>query len=654
MKPKIHLDIETYSSVDLRKSGVYPYANSPDFEILLLAYSYDDGPVKILDLAGGDAIPTQLRKDLLSNKFDKYAHNALFERVCLDAYNITIPPEQWVCTAVLASGAGLPMSLESVSKVLELGDDGKLSTGRALIRYFCIPCKPTNTNGKRTRNLREHDLEKWEEFKTYCIGDVVAEKAVCEILEDNHLSEFERQVYNLDQKINDAGILVDSILVENAVAVDAEIKEEAMGKLYKLTQLANPNSGPQLLNWVNTQEGLEYTSFDKAERKNMYDNTSNPKVRSALRLKNLLSKTSVMKYVAMVNASGQDGRIRGLLQFYGAGRTGRWAGRLVQVQNLPRNKIKTLDEARTFLRNGDLFALETIYENPSDILSQLVRTALISKEGHSLVVSDFSAIEARVLAWLAGETWRLDVFKSEADIYKASVSLMKNKPVEEVTDDERQEEGKVAELALGYQGSVGALIAMGAEKLGWSEIKMKRIVSDWRAASPNIVKFWDKVGSAAIKCVAHNTAVIVRLPFTKIVFRMEDGNMVIRLPSGRKLVYRKASITTNQWDRPSVKYLGQIPMSKAWGWIPTYGGKITENIVQAIARDLLAEALIKIDEEDIKIVMHIHDEVVVEVPTEYAEGTLEVMNNIMAEEIEWAPELPLKGEGFITEYYQKD
>lgn len=655
MAKELHIDLETYSSVDIKLSGAYKYMESPDFEILMVAYAIDEGPINMVSLAEGESIHGELRDALLDPQVTIFAHNATFERNALKQYGFEIEYRRWVCTAVLSSYAGLPISLEKVSQALQLESEGKLTTGKALIKYFCVPVKPTKANGMRHRNMWYHDREKWEEFKTYCIWDVKAERAIHRELKGIDITLFERKNYILDQKINDYGVLVDPELANNAVEIDQRFTEENKARMAEITGLDNPNSPIQLKNWLGENLGEPVESLSKPlipDLINKSKKLGKKEVEEALNLRLVLSKTSVKKYSAMINSKGDDDRIRGLVQFYGAGRTGRWAGRLVQVQNLPRNYMKDLDEARTLVKANDYDSLLMVYDNVPDVLSQLIRTAFIAPKGKTFAVCDFSAIEARVLAWLAGEEWRLEVFRTHGKIYEASASMMFKIPIESIGkgSDERQK-GKVAELALGYQGSIGAMLQMGGEAMGLSETEMKRIVSDWRQANPNIEAFWEELNEASVKCVSLNREVRTKCG---LIFRKEFGCMTIQLHSGKKLFYRNPKTFRNQWGKACVKYQGMIQETNSWGWISTYGGKLAENIVQAESRDLLAYNMVELDKMNIPIVMHIHDEIVTEVNKENAIDSLELMEEIMGQEVPWAKGLPLKGDGYLTDFYKKD
>lgn len=646
----LSIDIETYSSVDLPSSGVYAYTSSPDFEILLFGYAFDDGPVTVIDLAQGEELPTEVLKALSDPNITKTAYNANFERTCITKYlNMPMPPEQWRCTSVHALTLGLPGYLDGVAKALKL-EQQKDTAGKMLINYFSKPCKPTKVNDGRTRNLPEHDPEKWEQYKAYNAQDVEVEGELRKILEKYPVPEKEWQLWELDQKINDFGVAVDKTLVDHAITCDGAYQNSYFKDAQKITGLENPNSVAQLKSWIEEATGKEVESLNKAKVAELIEETENDTVKQVLELRQKMSKTSVKKYQAMDRAICPDGRIRGLLQFYGANRTGRWAGRLVQVQNLPRNSLSDLDLARQLLREGNYELLELLFDSVPGVLSQLIRTALIPSPGNRFIVSDFSAIEARVIAWLADEKWRMDVFSGHGKIYEASASQMFKVPIEEITKDSPlRQKGKIAELALGYGGAVGALKAMGALDMGLEENELPELVATWRASNPNIVQFWWDVGNAAMKAVKEKTTVPVH---HGMEFSYESGGLFLRLPSGRRLCYVRPRIEINEkFNRPGLTYEG-VEQGKTWGRIKTYGPKLVENIVQATARDCLAEALLRLDKAGYKIVFHVHDEVILDAPE--GGGSLEDVNRIMGEGLAWAPGLPLKADGYETRYYMKD
>ena len=641
---KLSIDLETYSSVDLGKSGVYKYAESEDFEILLFAYSINDGEVKVIDLANGEIIPEEILSALSDENVEKWAFNANFERVCLSRFlGKRLKPQGWYCTMIWSAYLGLPLSLEKVGEVLKL-DKQKMNEGKALIRYFSTPCKPTKTNGMRIRNLSHHDLEKWSTFKEYNQRDVETEMAIKKKLSAFPMSHSEWENYWIDQNINDRGILIDEVLVDSAIKFDGILREENMDRAIELTGLENPNSPLQLKEWLN-KKGLEIDSLAKKDVESALKNTEGD-IKEVLELRQELSKSSVRKYDAMKNVKGKDNRARGLIQFYGANRTGRYSGRLIQVQNLRRNNLKDLELARSLVKNRDFETMEILYESPSDILSQLIRTAFIAKEGTRFIISDFSAIEARVLAWLAGEQWVLDAFKNGEDIYCRTASRMFGIPVEKHgVNGHLRQKGKIATLACGYQGALGALKAMGGIEMGLSEDELQSIVDSWREANPNIVSLWWDIDSVVKRVVKTRT----KEKYKSLVISYEKGILFIELPSKRKLAYPKAKIGMNRFGGESIVYEGTVVGNK-WDKIESYGGKFVENIVQAIARDILAEAMMRLEKKGFNIVMHIHDEVVIESDS----SSVEEINEIMSIVPIWAPGLILDADGFESEFYKKD
>ena len=641
---KISIDLETYSSVDLGKNGVYKYAESEDFEILLFAYSVDDKEVKVIDLASGEIIPEEILSALSDESIEKWAFNANFERVCLSRFlGERLNPKGWYCTMIWSAYLGLPLSLEKVGEVLKL-DKQKMNEGKALIRYFSIPCKPTKANGMRTRNLPHHDLEKWSTFKEYNQRDVETEMEIKKKLSAFPMPQSEWENYWIDQNINDRGILIDGILVDSAIKFDEILREENMDRAIELTGLENPNSPLQLKEWLN-KKGLEIDSLAKKDVESALINAEGD-IKEVLELRQELSKSSVRKYDAMKNVKGKDNRARGLIQFYGANRTGRYSGRLIQVQNLRRNNLKDLELARSLVKNRDYETMEILYESPSDILSQLIRTAFIPKEGTRFIISDFSAIEARVLAWLAGEQWVLDAFENGEDIYCRTASRMFGVPVEKHgVNGHLRQKGKIATLACGYQGALGALKAMGGVEMGLSEDELQSIVDSWREANPNIVSLWWDIDSVVKKVVKTRT----KEKYKNLVISYEKGILFIQLPSKRRLAYPKAKIGMNRFGGESIVYEG-IVVGNKWDKIESYGGKFVENIVQAIARDILAEAMMRIENEGFNIVMHIHDEVVIESDS----SSIEEINEIMSIGPSWAHGLILDADGFESEFYKKD
>ena len=641
---KLSIDLETFSSVDLGKGGVYKYAESEDFEILLFAYSIDDGEVKVIDLASGEIIPEEILSALRDETIEKWAFNANFERVCLSRFlGKRLKPQGWYCTMIWSAYLGLPLSLEKVGEVLKL-DKQKLNEGKALIRYFSIPCKPTKTNGMRTRNLPHHDLEKWSTFKEYNQRDVETEMAIKKKLSAFPIPQSEWENYWIDQNINDRGILIDESLVDSAIKFDEILREENMDRAIELTGLENPNSLLQLKEWLN-KKGLDIDSLAKKDVESALKNVEGD-IKEVLELRQELSKSSVRKYDAMKNVKGKDNRARGLIQFYGANRTGRYSGRLIQVQNLRRNNLKDLELARNLVKNRDYETMEILYESPSDILSQLIRTAFIAKEGTRFIISDFSAIEARVLAWLAGEQWVLDAFENGEDIYCRTASRMFGIPVEKHgVNGHLRQKGKIATLACGYQGALGALKAMGGIEMGLSEDELQSIVDSWREANSNIVSLWWDIDSVVKRVVKTRS----KEKYKNLVISYEKGILFIELPSKRRLAYPKAKIGMNRFGGESVVYEG-IVVGNKWDKIESYGGKFVENIVQAIARDILAEAMMRLEKKGFNIVMHIHDEVVIESDS----SSIEEINEIMSIVPIWAPGLILDADGFESEFYKKD
>lgn len=647
----LSLDIETYSSVDLAKSGVYAYAGSDDFEVLLLAYSIDGGPVTVIE--GQDDIKHDFDlQDMLQDPdVTKTAWNAAFERTCLSKlFGTQLDPASWDCSMVRALMLGLPGSLEQVAEVLRL-EEQKMKEGRALIRYFSVPCRPTKKNGGRTRNLAHHDPDKWQLFVDYCKQDVVTEMAIRSRLIGHEIPEKERALYRLDQAINDRGVRMDPKFVAQAIGFDNLHRDHMMAEARALSGLENPNSVGQLKGWIEEVEGIEIPSLTKAIVPTLIAEANDPRTVRMLEIRQALAKTSVAKYEAMERAVCADGRIRGLLQYYGANRTGRWAGRLVQVQNLPQNHIKELDDTRALLRRGDYEALEIIYDNPAIALSQLIRTAFIPSEGCRFVVADFSAIEARVIAWLAGEQWRMDVFNGHGKIYEASAAKMFGVPIESIDrGSPLRQKGKIAELALGYGGAVGALKQMGALDMGLDEDELRPLVDQWRRANPAITALWAAVEDAALQAVRDGQHAKLR---RGIAFQVRQGALFVRLPSGRELAYQQPGTTLNRFGREAVVYMDRDQQTRRWVETETYGAKLVENLVQAIARDCLAEAMQLLDKAGYQIVMHVHDEVVLDVPDDKPDALEDVLE-LMARRPDWAKDLPLRADGYECPYYQKD
>lgn len=642
---QINIDIETYSGTDLSKAGVYKYAEDPSFTVLLFAYSIDHSPVRCIECAKGERIPASVIEALRDESVYKYAFNASFERICLSRYlAIPLSPISWRCTMVGSLYLGLPGSLAGVGAVLGL-EKQKLTEGKDLIRYFSIPCKPTAVNGGRTRNLPEHAPEKWEAFVKYNIRDVETEMGIADKISRFPVPDFIWDQYVLDQQINDLGVGIDRDFVSQAIKCDSTSHERYLNRAIEITGLSNPNSPIQLKEWLAGQ-GAEVTSLTKKEVKDLISRSTG-KVKEALTLRRLLSKSSVKKYTAMEVCCCGDGRAHGLLQFYGANRTGRWAGRLIQVQNLPQNHLPDLDLARDLIKSGAFEEAELLYDSLPELLSELIRTAFVPREGCKFIVADFSAVEARALSWMAGEKWRMEVFKKNGDIYCASASQMFGVPVEKhgVNSDLRQK-GKIAELALGYGGSVGAMIAMGALDMGLTEEELQSIVSAWRQSSPRIVQFWWNVGKAAMKAVKERTIQRVGC----ITFHYESGFLIATLPSGRSLFYARPRVIRNQYDRESLTYMG-VGTNKQWERIESYGPKIVENLTQALCRDLLAEAMDRLSKAGYQIVMHVHDEVVIEAAMD---TDVDSVCEIMARTPDWAKGLELSAAGYECEFYQKD
>ncbi|HEP1789296.1 TPA: DNA polymerase [Streptococcus suis] len=637
----LNIDIETYSSNDI-KDGVYKYVDAPDFEVLLFAYSLDGGPVECIDLTRQN-LPFEIQKAIFSDEVRKSAFNAQFERVCLSKHfgaPYYLDPSLWRCTMVHAQELGLPSSLEKCASYLNLAQE-KDTAGKNLIKYFSVPCKPTKANGGRTRNLPEHDPEKWQMFIDYCKQDVVVEMAIAERLSVLPVADREWDFYTADQRINDRGVALDAELVESALYCKDVKMDMLFDELKSTTGLANPNSRAQLLPWLKTH-GYSASGLTKADVQKELK-TASGELKRVLELKLQTAMSSLKKYEAMERAMCSDGRVHGLLQFYGASRTGRWAGRVVQVQNLARNYIKDLDDARNYVKARDIDAVEILYDSLNDTLKQLVRTAFVAEGDKEFYVSDFSAIEARVIAWYAKEQWRLEVFSTHGKIYEASASQMFHIPIEDV-DKELRQKGKIAELALGYQGGPGALKQMGALEMGVAEDELQSLVDDWRRANPGIVQFWKDVQTAAVKAL--RTRAVIKLG--RLRFKYSKGFLLIQLPSGRQLAYARAKLEDGDYG-PKLTYEGQG--DKAYFTKQeTYGGKLVENIVQATARDILAEAILRLEKNGYPVVFHVHDECIVEA----RDTTIETINELMAQAPDWADGLPLNSEGYVTKYYKKD
>lgn len=653
----LSIDLETYSPLNLSKTGVYPYAAHLDFEILLFGYAVDDGPVQVVDLASGEKLPDEIVAALVDPGVVKWAFNASFERICLSSWLHRYHPEmlsgsefldpgQWRCSMVWAAYLGMPMSLDHVAKVLNLPVKKDIA-GKKLIRQFCTPATPNLINKGARRNLPSLDPAGWKAFKEYNRRDVKVEQAIHTRLAKFPVPEAEWEAYALDHRINDAGIKLDATLVDAAVALDKKHRQTTLARAQEITGLDNPNSPIQLKDWL-ANNGCPLDSLTKAEVATALEDARGV-VKEILQLRGDLAKSSVKKYQAMLNVSGADGRARGLLQFYGAGRTGRFAGRLVQVQNLPRNYLPDLDQARTLVRTGNLEALELLYDSVPDTLSQLIRTAFIPASGNRFIVADYSAIEARVIAWLAGEKSTLAAFREGKDLYCETASRMFKVPVEKHgVNGELRQKGKIAVLACGYGGSVGALKAMGALKMGLSEDELKPIVDAWRAANPNIVWLWQEVEDSALTAITTKQTVQLR----NLTFSVESGILFITLPSGRRLAYVKPGLGQNRFGGTSITYWG-ISTGQKWGRLETYGGKLVENIVQAIARDLLVTGMKNVAEAGHQIVMHVHDEIVIDEPLDSG-FTVEDACQLMSKLPAWADGLPLTADGYECDYYRKD
>lgn len=656
----LSIDLETYSSVPIAKAGAQKYIQSPDFEILLFAYSLDGGDVQIIDLAQGELLPQWLASALSDPQYIKHAYNASFEWGCLSKFMGTLPIDQWRCTMFHGLYCGYTAGLDATGKALGLpADKQKLSTGKALIRYFCVPCAPTKTNGGRTRNYPRHDPAKWALFKEYCIGDVTTEMEILHRLENFPVPpELEKQ-WQTDVLINTRGVAVDMDMVRGALWIGETTRDQLTEEAVTLSGLDNPNSVKQLMQWLEEELDEELTDLRKDTVSRLLNgNLTNDTARRMLEIRQELGKTSTKKYNAIEAAVCADGRVRGLLQFYGANRTGRWAGRLVQVQNLPRTYVEPLPLARDLVKRRETASLRALFGSVPDTLSQLIRTSFIAEPGNALVDADFSAIEARVISWLAGESWRLDVFRTHGKIYEASASQMFGVPLERIKKGNPEyalrQKGKVAELALGYQGSTGALIKMGALDMGLTEAELPDIVNRWRDANKRIRDLWYSMEAAAVQVI--QTGQPVGLRSLVLAREMDAGNnldfLTIRLPSGRKLYYAHPSLGQNQWGKPSITYMGMDQTTKKWKLIETYGGKLVENCVQAIARDCLAEAIERLEAANYPVVFHVHDEVVVECAAERA--SLDDIAAIMGQPVSWAPDLPLGADGWVGAFYKKD
>lgn len=661
MAHHLSIDLETYSSVPIKKAGAQAYIRSPDFEILLFAYSLDGQEPEIIDFAQGETLPEWLRNALTNPEYIKHAYNAPFEWGCLNKYlNTKMPPSQWRDTMLHGLYCGYTAGLEATGQALGLpADKQKLNTGKALIRYFCVPCKPSKVNGGRTRNYPHHDPDKWQLFKGYCLQDVVTEMEIDKRLSAFPVPDFVQKQWETDLIINDRGVAVDMDFVHGALELGETVRSTLTEEAISLSGLYNPNSVKQLGRWLEEETGKEITNLRKDTVSKLLDCEENSDtVNRMLEIRQELGKTSTKKYDAISECVCSDGRVRGLLQYYGANRTGRWAGRLVQVQNLPRTYTEPLELARRLVKSRKLDSLKVVYGSVNDTLSQLIRTAFIAPEGHVLIDADFSAIEARVISWLAGQEWRLDVFRNGGDIYCASASQMFGVPVEKGGENGHlRQKGKVAELALGYQGSSGALIAMGALDMGIPEEELPEIVNRWRDANSKIRDLWYAFDGAATQVINNGGSVNVKGCVLAREYDYAQGVscLSILLPSGRKLYYIDPAIGENRWGNPSISYMGMDQTTKKWKRIETYGGKLVENCVQAIARDCLAQAIDHLEEAGLPVVFHVHDEVVIDVaPFADNETMLNTVVAIMATPIPWAEGLPLGADGWVGTFFKKD
>lgn len=647
------IDLETYSSNDIKYS-VYKYVEAPDFEILLFAYAFDDDPVRVVDLAQGETLPDDVKAALYDKDVLKTAFNANFEINCLRKYFPDLPEEQWECDRILSLYNSYPPHLAAVAKAMHFdGDRQKDTRGKALIRYFCLPCKPTKANGGRTRNYPKDAPDKWRVFKEYNRQDVVVERAIRDKLVNLRPPDFEHENWLIDQAINRNGIMVNQTLVDNAIRLSGEYRKKLLARATEITGLDNPNSPLQVKGWLEERLGRAVDSLSKAAVADMLTEDIPGDVREMLSIRQKISKSSIKKYDAMRMAACQDSRIRGMFQFYGAARTGRFAGRIVQLQNLPRNSMPDLDLARNLVLDGDLEALEMCYDDVQDVLSQLIRTALEAPPGKRFIVADFSAIEARVIAWLAGEEWEMKAFAEGKDIYCATASAMFGVPVvKHGVNGELRQKGKVATLACGYGGGIGALKAMGADKMGLTDDELQTVVRKWREASPHIVKLWTDVENAAMNAVSGIPTTIKQ---KSLYFHVEDDALYIELPSGRHLVYLHPHLGQNRFGSDAILYTG-LGGSKTtagrWGTLETYGGKLSENLVQAIARDCLCAAMKRLTDAGYKICAHIHDEVILEMPE--GKGSLDDAVRIMCQNEPWNEGLVMNADGFEAKYYQKD
>lgn len=651
---KLFLDFETYSETDISKAGSYRYMEDPAFEILLLAYGFDDEPIRVVDLASGEKWPQDFLSALYDPDVTKIAHNAAFERYAIFKCLGYTPPEEWFDTMHLVAQCGLPMSLDAAGKALGLGEDtAKMKEGKALIRYFCMPCKPTKVNGGRTRNLPEHAPDKWSVFKDYCQRDVVAERAMFKMLEKWMPNDRERRFWCLDARINELGVRIDKQLAVNAVAMDRRYKEELTARAVEITGLENPKSVSQVKNWLMDQEGKQFPSLNKKVVADVVAQLQTDEAKEFMAIRSELSKSSTAKYEAMLRSMCQDDHCKGCFLFYGANRTGRFAGRLVQFQNMSKNEMPDLAECRDLVRRGKYTTLKALYDGVSRPLSELVRTAIIPEEGCKIMVADFSAIEARVIAWFADEAWRLEVFQNGGDIYCASASQMFKVPVVKHGENGHlRQKGKIAELALGYGGGINALKAFGADKMGMTEEEMQETVDLWRESSPHICELWRSLEKAAIRSVVRRGTTEASMGGVR--FDFEEGILWMNLPSGRRIAYYGAKYEESKWKpgRKVLSYMGVNQQSKKWERVETWGGKLTENLVQATARDCLRESMLALDDAGYDIRAHVHDEVIVSEPI--GGRSVEEMADLMGQPIAWAPGLPLRADGYETPFYKKD
>lgn len=652
-RPKtLSIDIETFSSVDIVKCGVYKYAEAEDFEVLLFAYSCDYGPVQLVDLAQGEIIPDEVVDWVFDSAVEKTAFNANFERTCLAKhFGRYCEPEQWSCTMILAAQCGLPMSLAGVGAALELPEDkAKMKEGKDLIRYFCVPCRPTKTNGGRTRNMPTDAPDKWEIFRNYNIRDVETENTIRQMLLKWRPDYSEQKLWCLDQRMNDKGVRIEPKLAECAIKIGDTYREELLTKCKQLTGLENPNSTAQIKSWLEDQEGLEVVSLNKKAIADVYSALDGETTKEVLKLREEFSKSSNKKYEAFLRSCCNDNHVRGTFQFYGAS-TGRWAGRLVQLQNLPHDTLPDLDDARDLALTGDEEDFECMYPKVQSALSALIRTTIIPEEGHRLIVADFSAIEARVIAWIANEEWRIKAFSNGEDIYCASASKAFKVPVvKHGINGDLRAKGKIIELACGYGGGVGAMKNFGADKMGMSEEEMADLVAKWREASPHIVALWKSLEESAIRCIKRGRPTISTVG--AIRFDIEDGVMWMTLPSGRRIAYWGVAMGQDRWGRPSLTYMTQNQTTKKWERTETFGGKLTENLIQSTARDCLKEALFNLDKAGYDVRATVHDEVIITMPEDM--GTLEEAIALMCKGALWMEGLPLNADGYYCTSYRKD